>query len=106
MTSWKVNLSAALARALTLPIFFFVNFFFMFFIFFTTLLLGFAGTASAQDFKKQVIYQIVTDRFFNGDTTNDNPSQSAGLFDSTQTNWFAYWGGDLAGIQQKMAYIK
>jgi hypothetical protein len=23
----------------------------------------------AQDFKKQVIYQIVTDRFFNGDTT-------------------------------------
>ncbi len=64
------------------------------------------GAASAQDFKKQVIYQIVTDRFFNGDTTNDNPSQSAGLFDSTQTNWFAYWGGDLAGIQQKMAYIK
>src|SRR5256886_4528746 len=62
--------------------------------------------AKAQDFKKQVIYQIVTDRFFNGDTTNDNPSQSAGLFDSTKTNWFAYWGGDLAGIQAKMSYIK
>ena len=61
--------------------------------------------AGAQDFKKQVIYQIVTDRFFNGDD-NDNPPQSAGLFDSTQTNWFAYWGGDLAGIQPKMAYIK
>ncbi|HEY0565365.1 MAG TPA: alpha-amylase family glycosyl hydrolase [Terriglobales bacterium] len=60
----------------------------------------------AQDFKKQVIYQIVTDRFFDGDTTNDNPSQSSGLFDSTKTNWQAYWGGDLAGIQQKMAYIK
>jgi glycosidase len=61
---------------------------------------------TAQDFKKQVIYQIVTDRFFNGDTTNDNPSESPGLFDSTQTNWFAYWGGDLAGIQQKMSYLK
>ncbi len=61
---------------------------------------------SAQDFKKQVIYQIVTDRFFNGDTSNDNPPQSAGLFDSTKTNWRLYWGGDLAGIQQKMAYIK
>ena len=61
---------------------------------------------SAQDFKKQVIYQIVTDRFVDGDTANDNPSQSAGLFDSTQTNWFAYWGGDLAGIQAKMAYLK
>ncbi|HTS34749.1 MAG TPA: alpha-amylase family glycosyl hydrolase [Candidatus Solibacter sp.] len=60
----------------------------------------------AQDFKKQVIYQIVTDRFNNGDTTNDNPSQSSGLFDSTQANWFAYWGGDLAGIQAKMSYLK
>ncbi|HLJ85510.1 MAG TPA: alpha-amylase family glycosyl hydrolase [Candidatus Angelobacter sp.] len=60
----------------------------------------------SQDFKKQVIYQIVTDRFFNGDAANDNPSQSAGLFDATKTNWRLYWGGDLAGIQQKMSYIK
>jgi glycosidase len=59
----------------------------------------------AQDFKKQVIYQIVTDRFFDGDTTNDNPSESPSLYDSSKVNWFAYWGGDLAGIQQKMAYI-
>jgi hypothetical protein len=28
-----------------------------------------ASAASAQDYKKQVIYQIVIDRFFNGDTT-------------------------------------
>jgi glycosidase len=73
---------------------------------FTATFLALISSIHAQDFKKQVIYQIVTDRFFNGDTTNDNPSQSAGLFDSTQTNWFAYWGGDLAGIQQKMSYIK
>src|SRR6202790_4191628 len=71
-----------------------------------TTLLVLICSAQAQDFKKQVIYQIVTDRFFNGDTTNDNPPQSAGLFDSTQSNWFSYWGGDLAGIQQKMSYIK
>lgn len=69
-------------------------------------LLALTQLTLAQDFKKQVIYQIVTDRFFNGDTSNDNPSQSSGLFDSTQTNWFAYWGGDLAGIQQKMSYLK
>jgi glycosidase len=62
-------------------------------------------TTRAQDYKKQVIYQIVTDRFFNGDTSNDNPSQSSGLFDSTKTNWQLYWGGDLAGIQQKMSYL-
>jgi hypothetical protein len=53
----------------------------------------------AQDFKKQVIYQIVTDRFVDGDTTNNNPPQSSGLYDSTKTNWRLYWGGDLAGIQ-------
>jgi glycosidase len=60
----------------------------------------------AQDFKKQVIYQIVTDRFFDGDTTNDNPAESPGLFDSARTNWQAYWGGDLAGIQHQLSYIK
>lgn len=65
----------------------------------------FAAAARAQDYKKQVIYQIITDRFFDGDTTNDNPSQSSGLFDSTKTNWQLYWGGDLAGIQQKMSYL-
>ncbi len=59
-----------------------------------------------QDFKKQVIYQIITDRFFDGDTSNNNPPQSSGLFDPTKTNWRLYWGGDLAGIQQKMSYIK
>ncbi len=66
----------------------------------------FATIVSAQDFKKQIIYQIVTDRFFDGDTTNNNPSQSSGLYDSTKTNWHDYWGGDLAGIQQKMSYLQ
>jgi glycosidase len=64
------------------------------------------ASLAAQDFKKQVIYEIVTDRFVDGDTTNDNPSQSPGLYDSTHSNWYAYWGGDLAGIQQKMSYLK
>lgn len=62
--------------------------------------------AHSQDFKKQVIYQVVTDRFYDGDTSNDNPAQSPGLFDSTHANWQAYWGGDLAGIQHQLAYIK
>lgn len=66
-----------------------------------------AGTSLfSQDFKKQVIYQVVTDRFFDSDTTNDNPSQSSGLYDSSHTNWQAYWGGDLAGIQHQLSYIK
>jgi len=74
----------------------------------TQLLLTASGAAiagPAQDFKKQVIYQIVTDRFFDGDPSNDNPPQSPGMFDPTKTNWQFYWGGDLAGIQQQMAYL-
>ena len=62
-------------------------------------------TAATGNFKQQVIYQIVTDRFFNGDTTNDDPPQSRGLFDPMRTNFQLYWGGDFAGIQQKMAYL-
>src|SRR4051812_35491862 len=59
----------------------------------------------AADFKREVIYQIITDRFFDGSTANNNPPQSSGLYDSTKTNWRAYWGGDLSGIQQKMSYL-
>ncbi|MGA9994220.1 MAG: alpha-amylase family glycosyl hydrolase, partial [Pyrinomonadaceae bacterium] len=61
--------------------------------------------ALASDFKRETIYQIITDRFFDGSAGNNNPAQSAGLYDSTKTNWRAYWGGDLAGIQQKMSYL-
>ena len=62
------------------------------------------------DIHQGFIYQIVTDRFFNGDHSNDNPPQSAGEFDAKgfthPTNWRDYWGGDLAGITQKLGYLK
>jgi len=66
-----------------------------------------AATANlhAADFKHDLIYQIITDRFFDGDTSNNDPAQSSGLFDATKTNFQAYWGGDLAGIQQKLPYL-
>jgi glycosidase len=63
------------------------------------------SNSRAADFKREVIYQIMTDRFFDGSTANNNPSQSSGLYDATKTNWRLYWGGDLAGIQQKMSYL-
>lgn len=61
--------------------------------------------ALAADFKQEVIYQIITDRFYDGNAANNNPAQSSGLYDSTKTNWRAYWGGDLQGIQAKMSYL-
>jgi glycosidase len=78
----------------------------IFSILFLTFSLCFAPLASwASDFKREVIYQIITDRFFDGNTANNNPAQSSGLYDSTKTNWRAYWGGDLQGIQAKMSYL-
>lgn len=69
--------------------------------------LALVGAAvQAQDFKREVIYQIITDRFHDGDTTNNDPFQSAGLYDASRSNWRAYWGGDLSGIQQKLTYLK
>jgi len=66
--------------------------------------------AAISDIHQGFIYQIVTDRFFDGDTSNDNPAESPGLFDpngfTNPTGWHLYWGGDLAGIQQKLTYLK
>ncbi|MGC2502238.1 MAG: alpha-amylase family glycosyl hydrolase [Silvibacterium sp.] len=53
-----------------------------------------------------MIYQIITDRFYDGDPSNNDPPQSRGMYDSTKTNWQAYWGGDFAGIQAKLPYLK
>ena len=75
------------------------------FIIVSSILLVAVSATLGADFKREVIYQIITDRFFDGSNANNNPAQSAGLYDSTKTNWRAYWGGDLAGIQQKMTYL-
>lgn len=61
--------------------------------------------AHASDFKRDVIYQIMIDRFCDGDPANNDPSQSRGLYDPSKSNWAAYWGGDLEGIRQKMSYL-
>jgi glycosidase len=57
------------------------------------------------DFKSDVIYQVMLDRFFDGDPTNNDPQGDTGLYDSTKANWKLYWGGDLAGLTQKMSYL-
>lgn len=70
------------------------------------LLSVFAPTARADgDFTGSVVYQIITDRFYDGNTSNNNPSSSPNLYDATKTNWWFYWGGDWAGIQAKLPYL-
>ena len=64
------------------------------------------STDNDASYKSDVCYQIITDRFYDGNSGNNNPAQSSGLYDSTKNNWKLYWGGDWAGIQAQMTYLK
>jgi neopullulanase len=54
--------------------------------------------------KDDVLYLIMPDRFSNGDTANDDPQKSKGLFDRSKGR--SYHGGDLRGIINRLAYLK
>lgn len=56
---------------------------------------------------KDVIYQIITDRFCDGDTSNNVPDGfDATLYDGTGDDLKLYQGGDWAGIIEKIPYLK
>ncbi len=61
-----------------------------------------------RDIKDEVFYFVMPDRFANGNTDNDLGSKtlkiSSGGFDKTDKGM--YHGGDLAGLQQKLPYLK
>ncbi|MGA9451487.1 MAG: alpha-amylase family glycosyl hydrolase, partial [Verrucomicrobiia bacterium] len=67
--------------------------------------LGLAATDSRAQSNKfwqaQSIYQIITDRFYDGDTNNDN---AEGTYAPRAPR--GVHGGDFKGIEQKLDYIK
>lgn len=54
------------------------------------------------DWRDQVLYFVLTDRFDNGEPRNDD--QGAGEFDPTRAD--RYSGGDLAGVQRRLGYLQ
>ena len=68
--------------------------------------------------KGAVMYQIFTDRFYNGDKTNDvetNEYYYIGGYSKKVTNWNKYpdamgvrefYGGDLKGVMEKLDYLQ
>ncbi len=62
-----------------------------------------ATVASPGDWRDQSIYQVVTDRFFDGDPSN-NTNNPEGTYDPTQSG--TIHGGDFKGLQDKLDYIK
>jgi glycosidase len=51
-----------------------------------------------------VIYLIMPDRFDDGDTTNDDPAVSRGMFGRAHSR--RYHGGDLEGVRKRLPYLK
>lgn len=51
-----------------------------------------------------VIYLLMPDRFSDGDSSNNDPSQSRGLYD--RANKFRYHGGDFQGVINRLPYLK
>jgi alpha-amylase len=60
-----------------------------------------AQSVSNDFWQAQSIYQILTDRFFDGDTSNNNADGNYSPANST-----AVHGGDFKGVEQKLDYIK
>ena len=50
------------------------------------------------------MYLVMPDRFANGDTSNDSPAVSPGMYDRSKGRY--YHGGDLAGLRAKLPYLK
>jgi glycosidase len=69
---------------------------------------SFAFEAGARDgpnplWQHQSIYQIITDRFYDGDPSNDNAD---GNYDPAGHRGTSFHGGDFKGIEDKLDYIK
>ena len=66
-----------------------------------TLNANYAPEYSAGYWRNQSIYQIITDRFFDGDPSNNNVYGGASPSTGNRTH-----GGDWSGVERKLDYIK
>src|ERR1041384_8266934 len=62
-----------------------------------------AQSASNEFWQAQSIYQIITDRFYDGDPSNNNVE---GTYNPSGSSGTSVHGGDFKGIEQKLDYIK
>ncbi|NBR68711.1 MAG: hypothetical protein EBT69_00760, partial [Verrucomicrobia bacterium] len=62
---------------------------------------NFSAEPNSDFWRNQNIYQIVTDRFFDGDSANNNASGNYSASAGSSPH-----GGDFKGIEQKLDYIK
>ncbi len=61
------------------------------------------GQQTPEFWQSQSIYQVVTDRFFDGDAANNN---AEGNYNPSGSSGTSVHGGDFRGLEQKLDYIK
>ena len=66
--------------------------------------LAFADESKNVPWDEEIIYMVMTDRFFDWDPTNNNPDNIEGSFDKDHLE--AYHGGDIKGLIDKVPYLK
>ena len=58
------------------------------------------------DWDEAVIYFTVTDRFFDGNPSNNNGNAAGSYDNNPETGCSSYHGGDFAGLTQKLDYLQ
>ena len=66
--------------------------------------LALADESKSRPWDEEIIYMVMTDRFFDGDPTNNNPDNIEGSYDKDHLE--AYHGGDIKGLIEKVPYLK
>lgn len=66
--------------------------------------ISFAEENILKSWDEEIIYMVMTDRFFDGDSSNNNPENIEGSYDKDHLE--AYHGGDFRGIIDKVDYLK
>lgn len=66
--------------------------------------LALADESKSRPWDEEIIYMVMTDRFFDGDPTNNNPHNIEGSYDKDHLE--AYHGGDIKGLIEKVPYLK
>ena len=57
------------------------------------------------DFRRHTVYFLITDRFFDGDPSNNQGKRPEG-YDPKRQDLEKYFGGDIEGMRQKLEYLQ
>ncbi len=58
------------------------------------------------NFESDTVYELLSDRFADGDASNNNPFGYANSYDPTHTDINRYFGGDWQGVINNIGYLK